>query len=84
MEKRGQGGTGRFCGSVCGKVFFLLFSPFSYVKSARKLGSLFATVSSVSWERGGGEGTPGLAPQLGTEGGLILLRNECFSLNTRQ
>lgn len=85
-ERRGgQGGTGRFCGSVCGKVFFFSpFSPFSYVKSARKLGSLFATVSSVSWGREGGEGTPGLAPQLGTEGGLILLRNVGFSLNTRQ
>lgn len=55
--------------------FFFLFSPFSYVKSAQKLNSLFAMVSSVSWGWGGEE-TPGLAPQLATEGGLILLRNE--------
>lgn len=38
-----MGEEGRFCGSVCGKevffFFFSFFSPFSYVKSARKLGS---------------------------------------------
>lgn len=33
--------------------FFILF-PFSYVKSARKLSSLFTRVSSVSWGRGQG------------------------------
>lgn len=87
MERRGQGGAGRgreVLRLSLWQSFFLLFSPFSYVKSARKLGSLFATVSSVSWEGGRREGTPGLAPQLGAEGGLILLRNVCFSLNTRQ
>lgn len=53
----GGGEAGRVCGSVCGKGFFIFFSP--YVKSARKLSSLFATVSSVSWGRGeGGRGDP--------------------------
>lgn len=50
-EKEGGGEErgGRVCGSVCGKdFFFFLFSPFSYVKSARKLGSLSGTLSSVS------------------------------------
>ena len=74
----GQGGS---AAQFVAKVFLIFFSP--YVKSARKLSSLFATVSSVSWGRGEG-GTPGLAPQLATEGGLILLRNVGFSLNTRQ
>lgn len=69
----GQGGTGRDGGGddrggqggsaaqFVAKFFFSPLSPFSYVKSARKLGSLFATVSSVSWRggRGGGDPRPG-------------------------
>ena len=85
----GKGGAGEDAAGEQGgsaaqsaaKVFYPFF-PFSYVKSARKLSSLFAMVSSVSWGRG--QGTPGLAPQLATEGGLILVRNVGFSLNTRQ
>lgn len=68
MERRGQGGAGRgreVLRLSLWQSFFLLFSPFSYVKSARKLGSLFATVSSVSWGGGGGRGPQAWHPSLG-------------------
>lgn len=57
--RRGRSGrAGGLCGSVCGKGFYPFF-PFSYVKSARKLSSLFTRVSSVSWGRGQGNPRPG-------------------------
>ena len=84
MQRGWWGGqAGSFCGSVCGKVFFFLFPPFSYVKSARKLGSLFATVSGVSWGwgwRGGdpGPGTPACHLRVAS-----YCLEMCLSLNTR-
>lgn len=56
-----RGGQGGSAAQFVAKFFFSPLSPFSYVKSARKLGSLFATVSSVSWRggRGGGDPRPG-------------------------
>lgn len=71
---RGEGRQGGSAAQFVAKFFFPFF-PFFLCKKCTKLNSLFAMVSSVSWGWGG-EGTPGLAPQLATEGGLILLRNE--------
>lgn len=77
-------GGGRFGGSVCGKVFFFPFFPFFLCKKCSKARQPLCKGQQCFLGEGGGEGTPGLAPQLGAEGGLILLRNVCFSLNTRQ
>lgn len=54
----GRVGRGVLRLSLWQSFFFFLFPPFSYVKSAQKLGSLFVTVSSVSWGWGGRGGDP--------------------------
>jgi hypothetical protein len=59
-----SGGEGRrFCGSVCGKEFFFPFSPFSYVKSAQKLGSSLQSQQCFLGE--GREGAQTWHPSLG-------------------
>lgn len=58
-ERLGGGRQGGSAAQFVAKFFFFfLFPPFSYVKSAQKLGSLFVMVSSVSWGWGGRGGDP--------------------------
>lgn len=62
QERSAAGGQGALRLSL--RQRFYPFFPFSYVKSARKLSSLFTRVSSVSWGRGQGNPRPGTPAQL--------------------
>lgn len=85
LEEVGEDGVGRevLRLSLWQSFFFILFSPFFLCKKCTKAQQpLCIDQQCFLGERV--EGTPGLAPQPATEGGLILLRNVGFSLNTRQ
>lgn len=61
-----QGGTGRFCGSVCGKVFFFSSFPFFLCKKCTKAGQPLCNGQQCFLEGGeGGRGPQAWHPSLG-------------------